>query len=303
MRLSVLDLGVVFGDKTPQDALAETRELVVIAEELGYSRYWLAEHHEAHYAWASPEIMIADLAPRTHHIRIGSAAVLLCMYSPLKVAEVFRNLGRLYPDRVDLGVCAGVPLDKDLFAGLLDASDVPEYKNVSAKYPDKVERLLGHLNEVNPETPEVWLQGSGVGNVILAARHGTCFSYSQFHRGSAQDPALIRRYRDEFVSTVRYAKPVCNIAVSMVCAEKPRDAERQKKRVEQLIGNDMSINISGTPAHCAEELTTLGERFDVDEIVVHSMWDDTRAHIDSYVMLAEVLRLTQPSSQRGPVSL
>jgi len=291
MRLSVLELGVTFGEKSPSDALEEARELAVTADRLGYHRFWLAEHHEAHYAWASPEIMVADLTPRTKRIRLGSAAVLLCLYNPRKISEVFHNLGLLHPGRIDLGVCAGVPEDPRLLAALTESDEAAEPRRLSSTYPLKVERLLDQLEPPGETVPEVWLQGSGIGNVILSARHGTFFSYSQFHRGSARDPALIRRYRDEFTADGRYAEPACNIAVSVICAERAEEAERQRQRIEQLIGGDMSINLHGTPSHCAEGLTELAERFSVDEIVVHAMWDTPRPRIDSYVMLAEALSL------------
>src|SRR5712672_505867 len=86
-------------------ALPNTIELAQLAERLGYERYWIAEHHATGaFASPAPEIMIARVAAETSHIRVGSGAVLLPHYSPMKVAETFRVLHALYPGRIDLGI-------------------------------------------------------------------------------------------------------------------------------------------------------------------------------------------------------
>src|SRR4051794_18396386 len=104
MRLSVLDQSPVPEGSTGADALRNTLDLARLADELGYHRYWLAEHHGGPMlAGPSPEVLIGPVAAATSRIRVGSGGVMLPHYSPLKVAESFSALAGLFPRRVDLG--------------------------------------------------------------------------------------------------------------------------------------------------------------------------------------------------------
>jgi len=105
LRLSVLDQSPISEGFTGADALRNTLDLSHLADELGYSRYWVAEHHGTPMlACASPEALIGPIATNTRRIRVGSGGVMLPHYSPLKVAETFSILSALFPDRIDLGI-------------------------------------------------------------------------------------------------------------------------------------------------------------------------------------------------------
>src|ERR1700758_3507825 len=105
MKLSVLDQSPVPSGSTPADALHNTIELAQAADNLGYERYWIAEHHAIEtLACPAPEILITRVAAETSTIRVGSGGVMLPHYSPLKVAEQFRMLHAFYPDRIDLAI-------------------------------------------------------------------------------------------------------------------------------------------------------------------------------------------------------
>src|SRR3712207_3586873 len=105
MRLSVLDQSPIPEGSTGADALANTLDLARLADELGYHRYWVAEHHGGGMlAGPSPEVLIGPIASATEHIRVGSGGVMLPHYSPFKVAESFSVLSGLYPDRIDLAL-------------------------------------------------------------------------------------------------------------------------------------------------------------------------------------------------------
>src|SRR3954447_7322326 len=105
VRLSVLDQSPISEGSTGADAIANTLDLARLADELGYHRYWLAEHHgTAMLARASPEALIGPVARETERIRVGSGGVMLPHYSPLKVAETFSILAALAPGRIDLGL-------------------------------------------------------------------------------------------------------------------------------------------------------------------------------------------------------
>ena len=103
--LNVLCQSPVSAGMTPCEAIHNTVDLAIRCEALGYHRFWVAEHHsDAALASPSPEVLIAHIASKTETIRVGSGGVLLPFYSPFKVAEVFRTLSCLYPERIDLGI-------------------------------------------------------------------------------------------------------------------------------------------------------------------------------------------------------
>src|ERR687895_1827465 len=105
MRLSILDQSPISAGSTGPEALANTLDLARLADELGYHRYWVAEHHGgAMLAGPAPEVLIGPIAAATERIRVGSGGVMLPHYSPLKVAESFSVLSGLYPGRIDLGI-------------------------------------------------------------------------------------------------------------------------------------------------------------------------------------------------------
>src|SRR5712671_5793835 len=105
MRLSILDQSPIPEGSTAGDALRNSVDLARLADELGYYRYWLAEHHGTPaLACASPEVLIGVIAAATTNLRVGSGGIMLPHYSPLKVAETFRMLSGLFPGRIDLGI-------------------------------------------------------------------------------------------------------------------------------------------------------------------------------------------------------
>ena len=105
MKLSILDQSPISSNQTPYDALNESMKLAQVGEALGYTRYWIAEHHDLPgLACSAPEVMLSYIGANTNRIRIGSGAVLLPHYRPFKVAEVFNMLATLFPNRIDIGI-------------------------------------------------------------------------------------------------------------------------------------------------------------------------------------------------------
>jgi luciferase family oxidoreductase group 1 len=105
MQLSVLDQAPITKGNSPADALKKAEELAILADELGYHRMWMAEHHgTGAYASSAPEVSAAHLAAKTKNIRVGTGGVMMMHYSPLKLAEVFKTLSSYSPGRIDFGV-------------------------------------------------------------------------------------------------------------------------------------------------------------------------------------------------------
>ncbi|MGH8259740.1 MAG: LLM class flavin-dependent oxidoreductase [Steroidobacteraceae bacterium] len=238
MRLSVLDQSPVSSGSTPADALRNTIELARLADRLGYERYWIAEHHATQtLASPAPEILIARLGAETVRIRLGSGGVMLPHYSPLKVAEQFRMLHALYPDRVDLGVGrapGGSPLEA--FALRRERLETP----MPDDFPDQLVELLGFLRrefaprhpfsriQVSPDAPgapPVWLLGSSLWSASAAAQLGLPYAFAHF---IAPEPtrAAIERYRGQFQPSRYLAEPCAIVALGAVCAETDEAAHR-----------------------------------------------------------------------------
>ncbi|HXS27373.1 MAG TPA: LLM class flavin-dependent oxidoreductase [Steroidobacteraceae bacterium] len=238
MRLSVLDQSPVSSGSTPADALTNTIELARFADRLGYERYWIAEHHATQtLASPAPEILIARIGAETERIRVGSGGVMLPHYSPLKVAEQFRMLHALYPDRVDLGIGrapGGTPLET--FALRRERLETP----FPDDFPDQLAELIGFLHSefaprhpfsrirVSPQTsgaPPVWLLGSSLWSASAAAQLGLPYAFAHF---IAPEPtrAAIEHYRTHFQPSSRLAAPHVIVALGAICAETDAEANR-----------------------------------------------------------------------------
>ncbi len=240
LTLSVVDQSPVRAGETAADALRDTIQLAVAVEELGYYRYWLAEHHNLpNFAGTSPEVLAGQVAARTRAIRVGSGGVMLSHYSALKVAENFRMLDSLYPGRIDLGVGRAPGSDQLTAAALAYPGSATDIQH----YPRQVVDLLGYLNGgLEPEhpfaavqagpgetetTPEVWLLGSRYESAYMAARLGLPFAYAHFFGlGVAEGPQIVAGYRKQFEPSKTLAEPKVNVGVQALCAETEEDARR-----------------------------------------------------------------------------
>jgi luciferase family oxidoreductase group 1 len=239
VKLSILDQSPVSAGSTPAQALRNTIELARLADRLGYARYWIAEHHAIRaLASPAPEVLLARIGAETSGIRIGSGGVMLPHYSPLKVAENFRVLHALYPDRVDLGVGrapGGTPLDS--FALWRDRDHYPPPDDFGRQLPELI-AFLDHgfpANHpfsqiyVSPETqgtPEVWLLGSSLWSAAAAAQLGLPYAFAHFIEPGPTRAAL-DHYRANFVASKSSLRaPHAMLALGALCAETDAEAER-----------------------------------------------------------------------------
>src|SRR5438128_8785702 len=205
LRLGVLDQAPIAAGSTGAGALRNSIDLARLADELGYERYWVAEHHGTPMlACASPEVMIAEIAAATSRIRVGSGGVMLPHYSPLKVAETFSILGGLHPDRIDLGVGRAPGTDpQTMFALQRDRRQA-----APDDFPQQLVELLAYLEgdfpaghpfarlaalPGSPGRPDVWLLGSSVQSAIWAAELGLPYSFADFINPDGVEHARLYR--------------------------------------------------------------------------------------------------------------
>lgn len=222
---------------TGADALRETLALAHAAEGLGYSRYWLAEHHNAPgLAGTAPEVLAARVASVTSTIRVGAGGVLLSHYSPLKVAEVFRVLEALFPGRIDLGLGRTPGADEVTTAALRPGPESYGDEYFPRRVADLLSFLGGGLEPGHPHAsararpegpgaPEVWMLGSSPYSATLAASLGLPFCFAQFITPS-YGPQVMARYRRAFTPASAGGRPRGAVAVSVVCADSDAEAER-----------------------------------------------------------------------------
>jgi luciferase family oxidoreductase group 1 len=237
MLLSVLDQSPIPEGKNAVEALADTTRFAQETEKMGYHRFWVSEHHFTQsLAGSSPEVLISHLAAKTSRMRIGSGGVMLPHYSPYKVAENFKVLEALYPNRIDLGVGrapGGMPLaTRALQEGkkTLGHDTYPEQLKDLIIYlydlTEENEKFPGRLATPQIETaPELWLLGSSGGSASLAAEYGAGYSFAQFINGAGGEE-VTRYYREHFRPSRVNQKPRTMVSIFAVCGETEEEAEK-----------------------------------------------------------------------------
>jgi luciferase family oxidoreductase group 1 len=316
----------VISGGTPALAIEATLALARRADELGYERYWLAEHHAiAALADPCPEVLLARLGAETKRLRVGTGGVLLPYYSAFKVAEVFRMLEALYPGRVDLGI-GRAPGGDQRTAHAVAGGHFPSAED----FPQKVWELVGHLDGTLPEdhphrrvrvqpggdsAPQVWLLGSSDYSGALAAQMGLRFAFAHFISAKGGD-AVSRAYRAQFRPSAREPSPASIVCVFAICAETDAQAERLAASID-LRRLHMALNVDapvptlaeaerhaytpeerryvlsqreraviGGPGKCRRQLTELAEHYEADEVMLLTITGDYGTRKRSYELLA-----------------
>lgn len=246
--IGILDQSPRFAGETAEDAFRHTIELAQIAEELGYQRFWVSEHHDsANVSGSSPEVLISYLLAKTKKITIGSGGVMLQHYSPYKVAENFNVLSTLAPGRVELGIGrapGGLPRSTRALQGengssALSLTDkITETRNYIYNRIADDHALAGIQVSPNPAQPaDLFVLGASTNSAEVAAKLGLPYVFSQFINGD-EEVALtaVKAYREQFVPSIEYPKPHVILALSVIVAETEEEAS-------QLAGENLSVKI------------------------------------------------------------
>src|SRR5687768_9652677 len=223
MLLSVLDQSPIAEGSTGSQALQNTLDLARLTDQLGYHRYWVAEHHGGPMlAGPSPEALIGPIAAATSRIRVGSGGVMLPHYSPFKVAESFSLLAGLYEGRIDLGIGRASGTDPlTTFALQRDRREA-----APDDFPQQLAELIAHLDGTLPDDhpfahlhralpgrpfePELWLLGSSPQSAVWAAQLGLPYAFADFIApGNAH---VAQSYRSSFTASERLALPKVAVA-------------------------------------------------------------------------------------------
>ena len=254
MKLSIIDQSPVPAGATPADALRNTIDLARLADQLGYERYWIAEHHATPgLASPAPEVLLARVGIETTGIRIGSGGVLLPHYSPLKVAETFRVLHALYSGRIDLGI-GRAPGSSPLEAYALRRDRYQ--RTLVDDFPEQLVEILAFLRhafapdhpfgqiKVSPDMPggpEVWLLGSSIWSATAAAQLGLPYAFAHFINPEPTRAAI--EYYHSHVTAAGVSVPQTILALGVICADTEAEAQRlnasmRLRRVIRELGAD-----------------------------------------------------------------
>lgn len=228
LKLSVLDQSLARAADQAATALQETLQMARWCEDLGYTRFWVSEHHAfPSVAGSAPEVLLAALGAATRSIRIGSGGIMLPHYSAYKVAEVFSLLANLYPGRVDLGI--GRAPGADMATAVALATDGrPKFD----AFPALTEKLSNYLWSDNtnpivsprpPETIPLWMLGSSADSAVLAAQRGLPYNLGLFINPQA-DARLIGLYKSHFQPSATQAQPYAILTLSVFCADTEEQA-------------------------------------------------------------------------------
>lgn len=230
IALSILDLSPVPSGKTPAEALRASVDLARHAEALGFTRYWLAEHHSAAgLACSSPEILATHIAAVTSRIRVGTGGIMLPNHSALKVAETFRALHALHPGRIDLGVGRAAGTDPKTALALREARELLGDARFDAQL-DELLRLLGSdpdptvpfngikATPTGVPAPEVFVLVSSVASARRAGERGLAMAYAH-HFAPDDAEEAVRAYREAFRPSPLRAEPLALLAVAAICGE------------------------------------------------------------------------------------
>jgi luciferase family oxidoreductase group 1 len=332
MRLSVLDQSVSLAGSSEDAAIRDTVSLAEHCERLGYSRFWVSEHHGLPtIVGSAPEILMAAIAARTTTIRVGSAGVMLPHYSALKVAEQFRVLEALAPGRIDLGVGRAPGGDMRTARALN-----PNASHAAEDFPIQVRDLhawtsLGTHESITahplgPHAPEIWILGSSDYGAQLAAHFGLPYAFAYFFtdgQGAAEAMAL---YRARYQPSERHPEPQATLCIWALVADSDGEAahlalSRDRWRIDRQRGAlgplQAPDEIAGRGFSDAEEamlapmrakafvgsIETVGARlrrladdFGLDEVVINTWAHDPAVRRRSYALLAEEFALTPPAN-------
>lgn len=322
---SVLDLATVIEGKTPADSFHNSLSLARYAEQLGYKRFWLAEHHNmVSVASSATSVLIGYIAGGTNNIRVGSGGIMLPNHAPLIVAEQFGTLASLYPGRIDLGLGRAPGTDQLTALAIRGKNFAAEHN-----FPEDIEELQRLFSPENSSSNlraipgeglniPIWVLGSSTDSARVAAAMGLPYAFAS-HFAPAQFLQAIALYRQYFKPSAHLKEPYVMACVNVVAAATDAQAARLATSVQQLfIGvisgkrkllqppvDDMSNNWTaeqaaavqhmlsyafiGSEATITNKVRSFLKQTGVDEIMATSHIYDHAERLKSYEIFAVVM--------------
>lgn len=324
-KYSVLDLAVITEGQTPADAIRNSRDLAQHTEEWGYTRFWMAEHHNMeNIASSATSVLIGHMAEATETMRIGSGGVMLPNHSPLIIAEHYGTLATLYPERIDLGLGRAPGTDQKTARAIR-----PDRMQQVKMFPRNVQKLQQYFSDQNSSSDiraipgegtnvPLWILGSSTDSAHLAGKLGLPYSFAS-HFSPQQLHAALEVYRDEFQPSEQLDQPYVMPCINVVIGESDEEAEwlatslkqmfmgvvtgernpmpppvdnmntvwnlRQKMAVEQML----TYTFVGSKQTVKDELAAFLDETKADEIMIASYIYDHEARLKSHRIFASLM--------------
>jgi len=235
LKLSILDLATMYNGETATETLQNSTKLVQLADELGYTRYWFAEHHNTKFQMSSsPDLLSAHAASVTKRIRVGSGGIMLPNHSPLKVVENFSLLEALHPGRIDLGIGRAPGTDGMTAFALRRSREAV----TGDDFPEQLSELLAFFarsfptehpySKITPSpddslVPDIYMLGSSNGGMQFAVQQGLGFVFAA-HISPQLAVPMLRAYRENFKPSTFMPKPKSILAIIVIAAETDEEA-------------------------------------------------------------------------------
>ncbi|HEX6981326.1 MAG TPA: LLM class flavin-dependent oxidoreductase [Balneolaceae bacterium] len=322
---SLLDLALITEGQTAAGAIENSRDLAIHVEKFGFTRFWMAEHHNMeNIASSATSLLLGHVAEATSTLRIGSGGVMLPNHSPLIIAEQFGTLATIYPGRIDLGLGRAPGTDQTTAHAIR-----PDRIQAVQRFPQNVRQLQQYLSADNKNSKvraipgegtniPLWMLGSSTDSAHLAAALGLPYVFAS-HFAPQQLMSALRIYREKFSPSGQLSEPYVMPCVNIVTADTDEEAEylstsmkqmfmgvvsgdrkpmpppvddmdqvwnmREKLAVQQML----SCSFIGSKDTIKEELGSFIKKTDANEIMIASYLYDHEQRIKSHRLLAEVM--------------
>jgi len=322
---SILDLALVSEDHTLQDTYTNVLKLAQHAETYGYSRYWLAEHHNAaNIASSATSILIGYVAQGTKTLRVGSGGIMLPNHSPLIIAEQFGTLGTIYPNRIDLGLGRAPGTDRETAEAIRT-----DFMQAAHSFPTEVDKIQTYFSSENDESQvratvaegvnvPLYILGSSTDSAHLAAKKGLPYAFAS-HFATTHLWDAIAIYRKEFKPSEALQEPYFMAGVNIIIADTDEEAERlATSLIRMIVGiftgrranvqpptemtEDLKDIMRNPQVHQMLKYSFIGSKATVkaqvkeflvqsnaDELIAVTHLYDINARIRSYELFAEIM--------------
>ena len=323
---SILDLAVVSQGKSFRQTFEDSVAIAKLAERTGYTRYWLAEHHNMDAIGSSAtSILIGKIAEETQHIRVGSGGIMLPNHSPLIVAEQFGTLGTLYPNRIDLGLGRAPGTDQATASAIRS-----DFYEAAMQFPAEVQKIQDYFSVDNKHQSvranvaegvdvPLYILGSSTTSAYLATEKGLPYAFAS-HFSSAQLLDALKIYKTQFRPSTSLAKSYTIAGISVIIADTDEEAaflsSSYYSRVIGILTGDRSpleppfkitnefqnmiqhpavqqmskYAFIGSKETVKKKVKAFIEQTGVDELIAATHVFDAKDRIKSVVLFAEVMR-------------
>lgn len=267
MKIGLLDFGEIQNEKNELAVIHNTIELVRLAEGMGFSRYWIAEHHTNDVAWRNPEIVLTLLAGSTEKIKVGVAGVLLAINPVLQTAQRYKLLENLFPGRIDLGIGRGL-------AGSEKSKAIYENENYISNieintHQQRIEKLIAFMsNQEYPvppysgNAPEIWMLRTSASSHDFIIRNKLNWSLSLLHTSKLPEPEICQHFKSYYLET-NGLEPKFNVTLSVYLGSTDANCAafvREK--------NNITVNISTTEKYLVEQILEIKHKYKTDELIL-----------------------------------